>query len=235
MSVSQPDLILDDVLDNPVWSSLTGSHARLAEGSGRARRYRPDVSIFAAVADPRDQQAWRDLAAAVGPGGTALITGAAGVCGDGWSLVSGGEGVQLVDTPQVVAVSDPEAIVLGADDVPEMLELVARTEPGPFEAATHSMGTYLGLRHEGRLVAMAGQRMHPAGWVEISAVCTAPEARGRGLASRLILAITADIHARGSRALLHASVTNTSAIDVYLRLGFEQRRRTSFELFRAPL
>lgn len=235
MSASQPDLPLDDVLDNPVWSSLTGAHAWLSEGTGLARRYRPDVSPFAAVSDPRDPQAWRDLAAAVGPGGTALITGAEGVCGDGWSILGGGEGVQLVETPRVAAAPDPEALVLGATDVPEMLDLVARTEPGPFEKSTYTMGTYLGLRDEGRLVAMAGQRMHPDGWVEISAVCTAPEARGRGLARRLVSAATADIHARGSRALMHASVTNTSAISVYLGLGFEQRRRTTFEMFRAPL
>ncbi|WP_328529503.1 GNAT family N-acetyltransferase [Nocardioides sp. NBC_00368] len=234
MSVSQPDLLLDDVLDNPVWHSLTGAHASLAEGTGLARRYRPDVSPFAAVSDPGSAQAWRDLAAAVGPGGTALITGAAGVCGEGWELVGGGEGVQLVETARVTAAPDPEAVVLDAADVPEMLDLVARTEPGPFEKSTHTMGTYLGLRHEGRLVAMAGQRMHPGGWIEISAVCTAPEARGRGLAGRLVRAVTADIHARGARALMHASVANTGAISVYLGLGFEERRRTTFELFRAP-
>ncbi|MEU0313455.1 GNAT family N-acetyltransferase [Nocardioides sp. NPDC006273] len=235
MSVSQPDLLLDDVLDNPVWSSLTGAHAWLSEGAGLARRYRPDISPFAAVSDPSSPEAWRDLAAAVGPGGTALITGAEGVCGDGWSVLGGGEGVQLVETPRVAAAPDPEAVVLGATDVPEMLDLVARTEPGPFEKSTYTMGTYLGLRDEGRLVAMAGQRMHPDGWVEISAVCTAPEARGRGLARRLVNAVTADIHTRGCRALMHASVTNTSAISVYLGLGFEQRRRTTFEMFRAPL
>lgn len=235
MPVSQSDLLLDDVLDNPVWHSLTGAHASLAEGTGLARRYRPDISPFAGVSDLGSAQAWRDLAAAVGPGGTALITGAAGVCGDGWSVVDGGEGVQLVETPQVAASPDPEAVVLGAADVPEMLDLVARTEPGPFEKSTHTMGTYLGLRHEGSLVAMAGQRMHPGGWIEISAVCTAPEARGRGLAGRLVRAVTADIHARGSRALMHASATNTGAISVYLGLGFEERRRTTFELFRAPV
>ncbi|MBC7278202.1 GNAT family N-acetyltransferase [Nocardioides sp.] len=233
MPVSQPDLLLDDILDNPVWSSLTGAHAWLAEGTGLARRYRPDVSPFAAVSDSSSPEAWRDLAAAVGPGGTALITGAEGVCGDGWSILGGGEGVQLVETPRVSAAPDPEAVVLVATDVPEMLDLVARTEPGPFEKSTHTMGTYLGLRDEGRLVAMAGQRMHPDGWVEISAVCTAPEARGRGLARRLVSAVTADIHARGCRALMHASVTNTSAISVYLGLGFEQRRRTTFEMFQA--
>ncbi|OIJ25468.1 GNAT family N-acetyltransferase [Nocardioides luteus] len=235
MSVSQPDLLLDDVLDNPVWHSLTGAHASLAEGTGLGRRYRPDVSPFAAVSDPSSAQAWRDLAAVVGPGGTSLITGAGGVCGEGWELVGGGEGVQLVETARVAAAPDPEAVVLGAADVPEMLDLVARTEPGPFEKSTYTMGTYLGLRDEGQLVAMAGQRMRPGGWIEISAVCTAPEARGRGLASRLVRAVTADIHARGSRALMHASVANTGAISVYLGLGFEERRRTTFELFRAPL
>jgi predicted GNAT family acetyltransferase len=96
------------------------------------------------------------------------------------------------------------------------------------------MGTYLGIRRGGRLVAMAGERLHPQGWTEISAVCTDAEHRGQGLASRLVRAVAAGIHARGDRALLHAAATNTGAISVYLGLGFELRRHTSFRLLRAP-
>ncbi|WP_278258362.1 GNAT family N-acetyltransferase [Nocardioides convexus] len=131
---------------------------------------------------------------------------------------------RLVETPAVAARPDPAAEVLDGTDpavVAEMLALVARNQPGPFLSGTPRMGTYLGIRHEGRLVAMAGERVHPQGWTEISAVCTDADFRGRGLASRLVLAVAAGIHARGERALMHAAATNTGAISVYLGLGFE--------------
>ena len=91
-----------------------------------------------------------------------------------------------------------------AADVPEILDLVARTQPGPFRPRTIELGTYLGFRHDGALVAMAGERLHPAGWTEISAVCTDPAYRGRGLATRLVSAVGAGIAERGDRVLLHA-------------------------------
>lgn len=228
---------LVEILDNPAWHSLTGPHAGLAEGSGLARRYRRDVSVFHALADQRDPQAWADLATLVGPGGEATISGDDVAPPDGWTVVAGGAGVQLVETPAVAARPDPAAEVLDGTDpavVAEMLALVARNQPGPFLSGTPRMGTYLGIRHEGRLVAMAGERVHPQGWTEISAVCTDADFRGRGLASRLVLAVAAGIHARGERALMHAAATNTGAISVYLGLGFELRRHTSFRLLQAP-
>lgn len=235
MSVSQePDARVATVLDNPAWHSLTGPHAHLAEGEGRARRYRPDVSPFHGVEDHDDPQAWRDLAELVGVGGEALLTGTRGEAPDGWELAMSIPGVQLVETDRVRPVADEEAVRLGEADVEDMIALVRATKPGPFETSTHLMGTYLGIRREGRLVAMAGQRMAPPGWVEISAVCTAPDHRGQGLAGRLVLAVTDEIHRRGDRALLHAAASNTGAIEVYRRLGFELRRRTTFEVYRAP-
>jgi predicted GNAT family acetyltransferase len=122
---------------------------------------------------------------------------------------------------------------LGADDVPQILDLVARTEPGPFRPRTIELGSYLGIRHDGRLVALAGERLHPAGWTEISAVCTDPAYRGRGLASRLVSAVGAGIAERGDRALLHALATNP-AVDLYLSLGFRLRRLTEFRSVTVP-
>ncbi|MGW4668758.1 GNAT family N-acetyltransferase [Streptosporangium sandarakinum] len=115
-----------------------------------------------------------------------------------------------------------------------MLDLVARTQPGPFWPRTCELGTYLGVRDNGTLVAMAGERLRPPGWTEISAVCTAPEARGQGHAARLVSALVARIAARGERPFLHVAGTNTGAIALYERLGFETRTPVTFRGFRTP-
>ncbi|MET9879507.1 GNAT family N-acetyltransferase [Actinacidiphila glaucinigra] len=219
-------------LDNPVWGTLTGTHARFAEVCGRAARYRSDVSLFAGLADPADPAAWADLAKLLGPGGTALVTGSP-VIPDDWEVVEGGEGVQMVDTA-LRAEHAPEAVRLGAGDVDDVMDLVARTRPGPFLPRTLELGTYLGIRENGRLIAMAGERIQPPAWTEISAVCTDPDHRGRGLATRLVSAVAAGIKERGDTPLLHAAASNTNAVRLYESIGFSHRRRTLFLLVRAP-
>ncbi|MDQ0786664.1 GNAT family N-acetyltransferase [Streptomyces sp. B3I8] len=230
MSVIALDAGSSHPLDNPAWAALTGPHARFAERVGRAVRYQQDVSPFHAVAGDNDPRAWADLAALVGPGGTAAVRGVTEVP-EGWEVVHTGHGVQLVDT-SLRAEPDPEAVRLGPADVPEILDLVARTEPGPYLPRTVELGTYLGIRHRGRLVALAGERLHPPGWTEISAVCTDPEHRGRGLATRLVRAVAAGIKERGERPFLHAAATNANAIRLYESIGFTLRCRTVFSLLR---
>lgn len=223
----------DAPLTNPAWHSLIGPHAHLAEGDGKARRYPRDVSPFTAISDPDDPEAWDDLRRLVGPGGYGVITGWDGQPPAGWSIVEGGEGVQITGE-DVAGEPDDSLLVLTAADVPEMLDLVQRTQPGPFEPRTIELGGYLGIRSDdGRLVAMAGRRLNPPGWVEISAVCTDAEFRGRGYAARLVLAVAHGIRADGLVPLLHAAGSNTNAIRLYEQLGFRLRRRPSFVLVRA--
>ncbi|WP_042381017.1 GNAT family N-acetyltransferase [Streptacidiphilus melanogenes] len=220
-------------LDNPAWAALTGPHAHLAERLGHAARYPVDISPFTALADPDDPRAWHDLAALVGPGNVTPVNGAITAPPEGWQIVESGQGVQLVDTA-LRAEPAPEAIRLGPDDVPDMLDLVGLTRPGPFLPRTVELGTYLGIRRDGRLIAMAGERLHPPGWTEISAVCTDPGHRGQGLATRLVRAVAAGIRERGETPFLHAAATNTGAIRLYESIGFTLRRHTSFLLLRAP-
>jgi predicted GNAT family acetyltransferase len=119
---------------------------------------------------------------------------------------------------------DPEAVTLGRADVPEMLELVRMTDPGPFFERTIELGKYVGIRRDGALVAMAGERLRFDGWTEISAVCTAPTYRGRGLASRLTAALVTDIQGRSEHVVLHVLTGNANAIRLYEGLGFRARR-----------
>jgi ribosomal protein S18 acetylase RimI-like enzyme len=219
-------------LDNPVLSSLTGAHARFAERRGNVLRYRVDVSPFLAMPDEPDEADWWDAAGLVGAGGLLPLAGIGAPPPAGWEVVTRGEGVQMTGDLLEVA-ADPEAVPLGRADVPEMLDLTARTKPGPFLPRTYELGTYLGIRRRGRLVALAGERLHPDGWTEISAVCTDEAWRGHGLASRLVRAVGAGIRARGEIPFLHAVATNP-AIGLYEQLGFRLRKTTAFAAARVP-
>jgi ribosomal protein S18 acetylase RimI-like enzyme len=224
VSAAGPSAPTEDVLDRAAWESLAGHHARFALRHGRAMRYQPDVAPFVALEDFRDPQAWKDVVELLGPGERLTLPGAT-EWPDDWKPVRSAEGVQMVAT-SLESWPDPEAVRLGAEDAPEILDLVARTEPGPFLPRTVELGTYLGIRREGALVAMAGERLHPPGWTEISAVCTDAAFRGQGLASRLVRAVAAGIVARGETPFLHAIGTNTNAIRLYQSMGFELRRTT---------
>ncbi|MCL6739020.1 GNAT family N-acetyltransferase [Streptomyces neyagawaensis] len=221
------------VLDNPALASLTGPHAHFAERSGRVLRYPVDVSPWLALPHHPDAHDWADLAALAGPGTEVAVPAYSGNFPADWEVTFDLEGVQFVDDG-IAAAPDAEAVPLGPADVPEMLDLVERTQPGPFLPRTIELGTYLGIRRGGALIAMAGERLHPPGWTEISAVCTDPAFRGEGLATRLIHAVAHGIRERGETPFLHTAATNTSAIRLYESLGFRLRRTTRFMAARVP-
>lgn len=225
-------------LDDPVGGSLRGHHAHLARRLGGAATYLPDVATFATLPAEPGPDDWAELARLLGRGELADLFSHPATPPAEWEPVFTLAGRQMIlaDGPAGPSVSEADSgvVELGADDVPEMLDLVTRTRPGPFQPRTHELGTYLGVRDNGTLVAMAGERLRPPGWTEISAVCTAPEARGRGHAARLIEALVARITARGDRPFLHAAETNTGAIALYRRLGFTTRKPVTFRGFRIP-
>ncbi|MFD4366698.1 GNAT family N-acetyltransferase [Rhodococcus sp. NPDC058521] len=222
------------VLDDPVGESLRGSHAHLARRVGRSVTYLTDVATFSAV-DGTDE-GWEDLTRLLGPGGFADMFSSSATPPSDWDSVFTLVGRQMIWSGDGALSVRPgtEVVELDADDAPEMLRLVELTRPGPFWRRTHELGSYLGVRDNGRLVAMAGERLRPPGWTEISAVCTAPEVRGRGHAARLITALVERITARGESPFLHSAESNTSAIALYERLGFTTRTHVTFRGFRTP-
>jgi ribosomal protein S18 acetylase RimI-like enzyme len=221
-------------LDQAAWASLTGPHAHFAEGTGRALRYPADVSPIMAVPPVQDEQVWAHLRALAGPGTLVVLAGDLTAPPKGWTFEFQGGGVQLVATETLETRPSADLVTLGAADVPEMLDLVARTKPGPFETRTYELGTYLGVRRGGALVAMAGERLHPPGWTEISAVCTDPAYRGQGLATTLVRAVAHGIRLRGETPFMHASADNVNAIRLYRSIGFEIRRNVLFSALRSP-
>lgn len=236
---------LDTALTDPVASALRGRLAGFGATRGAAVRFDPEVSPFAALPLDADGHGsagdWADLAALCAPGSeVVLVRAAAGPprIPAGWELLRAFPGVQM-DGAAVPGGAADDVVELGPSDRAEMAELTGRTRPGPWLARTAELGRYLGVRHDGRLVAMAGERMRiggdgAAGATEISAVCTAPEFRGRGLARRLVDAVAAGIVARGERPVLHAAADNHGAIRLYEAMGFTLSRTMRFDLLRAP-
>ena len=211
-------------LRNPVHAALTGPHASFAEIRGDARRYPTAVAPFLALPDEPTEQDWADAAVLVGSGKTAALMRPALPVPDSFKIEAEIDLVQFV-APESLPAADPEAVVLGPDDVPEMLALVALTDPGPFRSRTSELGTYLGVRRDGELIAMAGTRFALPGHTEISAVCTHPSYQGQGLASRLIRTVAAHITATGRTPFLHTGGANTTAIRLYNALGFTLSNR----------
>ncbi|QNP68684.1 GNAT family N-acetyltransferase [Streptomyces roseirectus] len=225
----------DAVLDDPVGESLRGHHAHLARRVGRAATYLPDVATFSAISTDPDATDWADLAHLLGEGAFADMFSRPAQPPAGWEPVFVLDGRQMIWPEGKQAPLPHPVLDLGPDDVPDMLALVDRTRPGPFWKRTVDLGTYLGVRDgSGTLVAMAGERLRPPGWTEISAVCTSPEARGQGHAARLVAALTARVLARGERPFLHVAEANTTAIALYERLGFVTRARVTFQGFTTP-
>ena len=246
MTITTPPVLGGpDVRDNAAWHSLTGAHAHLAIGDDLVRRYPDDVAGFVGVRTWEDPAVWDSLTTVVGSGNEFSIStpdradvggsdGAGPVLPDGWVRTFGGAGVQLVETDRLQPRPDDEAVELGQADVADMLALVERNRPGPFRPRTHLLGRYIGIRRDGRPIAMAGERLQPGEWTEISAVATDEAYRRQGLASRLVLDVAFHIQQRGGRAMMHAAASNVNAIAGYEKLGFELRQRTNFTGVRVP-
>jgi predicted GNAT family acetyltransferase len=216
-------------LDNPAYASLSTVHSRFAQRSGRVLRYPEDIIRFLGLPSPPTDADWQDAAKLVRPGGMAAIIHTNGALPNAWTVAGTIELFQMTGDDADGA-DEPDVISLGPADVQEMMELVRLTTPGPFSERTIELGEYVGIRRNGGLVAMGGERLHFTGWTEISAVCTAPDHRGTGMASRVMSALTAGVHRRFERPFLHVARTNTSAIRLYESLGFRVRRALTITL-----
>lgn len=221
----------DHPLDHPIWSALTSRQSGLAIGDGVARRFPADVSPLAACVDntPESVRALRDLIPETGNISVMQRFPPAPV--EGVTVAFSGEGVQLVADTFKGAGMDDRMEELGEDDAREMLDLATLTRPGPFVARTNRMGRFIGIRDQGRLVAMAGERMQLAGFSEISAVCTHPDYRGRGYGGSLLAAVGARLLSEGITPFLHAYASNTGAIALYRRMGFTHRCNVRHEIW----
>jgi ribosomal protein S18 acetylase RimI-like enzyme len=225
-------------LDNVIWHALTTRQTDFAEAFGEARRFMPDVTSLAAFHEPNDA-GYRSLAGLLASGETAILfLDEPFAPREGWSLVGASPLLQMVCekmvSEKVISENENASLLsgqipgagitpLGLKDSADMVELTALTKPGPFAKRTHELGTYLGIRLDGKLVAMSGERLKVSGYTEVSAVCTHPEHLGQGYAGLLMSEITRGIRERGEIPFLHVRAYNTRAIALYERLGFRKR------------
>jgi ribosomal protein S18 acetylase RimI-like enzyme len=210
-------------LDRPIWSALASRQADFDASGVLARRFPPEVSPFAAARDqspeavaalagliPDDDDISLIEIAPPGPPAGVQATGAILVQMTTRGLNAG-------------AGREAEVIALGEDDAAEMLALATLARPGPFRRRTHTLGRFIGIRIDGRLAAMCGERLWLEGFREPTALSTHPDFRGRGYGELLLRRATDRILAEGQTAFLHAYATNTPAIALYRRMGFEIR------------
>jgi predicted GNAT family acetyltransferase len=218
----------DHPLDRPIWSALTTRQRSFAQGDARALRLAPDYGVFAAAADqaPDNLAALARLAPAEGQ--VALVEAGEIPEVAGLTVASRAEVWQML-AERIDAAEPPDFAVapLGEADAPQMLALATLTRPGPFFARTHRLGDFVGVKRDGRLLAMAGERMKPLGFTEVSGVCTHPDHRGRGYAGALMRVVAGRILARGETPFLHTYAHNAGAIALYRSLGFVLRKEVT--------
>jgi predicted GNAT family acetyltransferase len=219
-------------LDNPIWTALTTSQARFAEVSELARKFVRDVGPLAGFEQPT-REAYASLAKLVRVGtGAGLFLEApanqADIESAGFQIVEQDSLLQMIYSDCELPTSGIDFVKLTTADSPEMLALATMMKPGPFGTRTHELGTYIGVRRERQLAAMAGQRMRMPGYTEISAVCTHPNHSGRGYATALLVELIEQIRRRNEIPILHVRSSNTHAVGLYRRIGFSDRRHFHF-------
>lgn len=211
-------------LDKLIWTALTTRQAHLSEGGERARRFQVEIGPFAACADG-SREAAAALAALIPDGGDiSLLEPSPPEAPNGVEISFKAPGVQMMTHAFTRgAPNDLPIEPLGDDDAEEMLALALLTRPGPFRTRTHTLGRFIGIRDNGKLIAMAGERLQTEEFIEISGVCTHPEYRSRGYGAALLTKVGQRILDEGKTPILHAYANNTGAIALYRNLGFQHR------------
>lgn len=221
------------LLDNPAWSALTTEQADLAQGAATAKRYAPGILPFIGLAEP-DAASAAALDPFLAPGESLYCIGDLPPLPAGWRLENELPCAQLLAPQNLHCMPQPrETITLLAEpDKEEMFRLISSLQPGYYHPDTRLTGDYCGIRREGRLVAMAGERMRMTGFTELSAICTHPAFTGRGYAQQLIAWLCRRQVAAGITPFLHVSLANQRALRLYIHLGFRHRREITFRKIR---
>jgi ribosomal protein S18 acetylase RimI-like enzyme len=215
-----------ELLDNIMWNCLSGPHAKFASGTGDLRRYAHGFSPIVGCRNP-DQPDFATLANYCKAGDSFYFDIWSGAAPQGWRIEKEATMFKMVwDAPMPAEDAAPDAIPLRPEHAPQAVELAKLTNPGPFGIRTPELGEYFGYFDNGRLIAMAGERLCAGNLHEVSGICTHPDFQGKGLAKKLTLKLVRRQMQRGKRPFLHVISHNSSARALYEKLGFRNYRET---------
>jgi GNAT superfamily N-acetyltransferase len=223
---------MEPILDNPAWSALNSIHQSFALGTERAKRYRPGVVPFAACALEQKIGVAAELNPWIADGESFYMIGELPVLPLEWVIEHELPCHQMMGPAEIALKPSTEISLLSEADKEEMFALINSVQPGYYEMDTRLMGAYYGIRQEGKLVSMAGERMRMEGFSELSAVCTHPGYTGRLYAQQLIAHICRHHYATGVQTFLHVAKANERAVRLYEHLGFTHRREIMFRRIR---
>ncbi|MDP3802227.1 GNAT family N-acetyltransferase [Brevundimonas sp.] len=221
-------------LDRPVWSALTSRQASLALGDARALRFDPAWALFAAAADASPESTAALGALNISPNGMGLVEAGDMPLPPETTVRAQAACVQMTTSGLTAGGRDIAFEPLGEADAADMLALATLTVPGPFFERTHRLGDFIGVKQDGKLIAMAGERMRPSGFTEVSGVCTHPDHRGHGYASALMRVVAQRILERGEQAFLHVYAAHAATIALYETLGFSVRTSITYTVLDGP-
>jgi len=216
-------------LDNTIWNAITTGNRDIAEVNGNAGCYHPGIAPFAGLKEWSNENL-EELSEFLAPGRRVAVSPEEGINPDEkkWRMLQHMDCCQMVYEKPVDSFITPASFMISPlemEHVPQMLELTALTKPGPFFEKTILFGNYFGIFINGRLAAMTGQRMHPVPYMEVSAVCTHPDFRGKGYAKALMLHVMKIILDNSFIPFLHVLTSNETAIQLYESIGFRTRKK----------
>lgn len=221
------------LLDNPVWEALSSKQSHFNTGNEILKYFPADIAPFIAI--QRWDEKWLKILSDQIPSqrSFSILTAQKPVLPPSLEISFTTPLYQMY-CPLLKPVADPGIIIhrLTDDDIPKMLELTAITKPGPFYKRTIDFGNYIGIFDNGKLVAMAGDRLSINGYTEISAICTHPDHLGKRYASYLITHACERIIQDGNTPFLHVRTDNLRAIEGYKKMGFTIRADIYFAIFR---
>jgi len=223
---------MEHPLDYPAWNALVSGNKNLSLGNEHVKYFDEEVGPFVGLFEQNHYE-FEYLYHIIPPKRRMVIIISKELeIPKPWTLTEHIKALQMVHKKDDIPVhATGEIIPLQLKDVPQMLDLTALTHPGPFLKKTIEFGNYEGIFNNGELISMAGQRMHPAQYIEISAVCTHPDYHGKGYAGQLIQSQVRSIKANSGMPFLHVKDDNMEAIRLYKKLGFEVRKQMNIYVF----
>jgi len=227
---------MDHILDNMIWNAITTGNKDIAIKNDDVGCYLPEIAPFAGMKNFNDPNL-KKLYEFIPANRSVAISSLNKMDHDEgrWKLIQPMDITQMVYEHSVntFTTKNSQLIVpLSDEHVPQMIELTALTRPGPFLQQTIRFKNYFGIFIEDRLAAMTGQRMHPRPYMEVSAVCTHPDFRGRGYAKALMLYVMKIILDNSFTPFLHVLSNNSNAIELYKTIGFRTRKQIFVDVIR---